>query len=124
MRELEWLRLDAAGGDKTDDTPVFSSEVGEATKTVRRAWTLAILKAHGIAPKWRTGTYKDLAAESLQQRQAIDLHWHDLRHEYASRRARRPFGAGARPSGSRVHRHDRALRQPAAGSSASCGGAP
>lgn len=85
MAVLEWLRLDAAGGDKTDDTPVFSNEVGEATKTVRRAWTLAILKAHGIAPKWRTGTYKDLAAESLQQLQAIDLHWHDLRHEYASR---------------------------------------
>jgi integrase len=85
MAVLEWLRLDASGGDKTDDTPVFSNEVGEATKTVRRAWTLAILKAHGIAPKWRTGTYKDLAAESLQQLQAIDLHWHDLRHEYASR---------------------------------------
>ena len=85
MAVLEWLRLDAAGGDKTADTPVFSNEVGEATKTVRRAWTLAILKAHGIAPKWRTGTYKDLAAESLQQFQAIDLHWHDLRHEHASR---------------------------------------
>ena len=35
--------------------------------------------------RWRTGTYKDLAAESLQRLQAIDLHWHDLRHEYASR---------------------------------------
>ena len=52
---------------------------------MRRAWALAILKAHDIAPKWRTGTYKDLAAQSLQQLQAIDLHWHDLRHEYASR---------------------------------------
>ena len=41
--------------------------------------------AHGIAPKWRKGTYKDLAAESPQQLQTIDLHWHDLRHEYASR---------------------------------------
>ena len=85
MAVLEWLRLDAAGGYKTDDTPVFSNEVGEATKTVRRAWTLTILRAHGIAPKWRKGTYKDLAAESQQQLQTIDLHWHDLRHEYASR---------------------------------------
>ena len=43
------------------------------------------MKAHGFAPKWRKGAYRDPAAESLQQLQAIDLHWHDLRHEYASR---------------------------------------
>jgi len=85
MAVLERLRLDAAGGHKTAATPVFSNEVGEATKTIQRAWTLTVLKAHGIAPKWGKGTYKDLAAESLQQLQAIDLHWHDLRHEYASR---------------------------------------
>ena len=85
MAVLEWLRLDACGGCKADETPVFSNEVGEATKTFKRAWTLTVLKAHGIAPKWRTGTYKDLAPESQQQLQIIDLHWHDLRHEYASR---------------------------------------
>jgi len=85
MAVLEWLRLDAAGGRKSEDTPVFSNEVGEATKTFTRAWTLTVLKAHGIDPIWRKGTYKDLARESLEQLRAIDLHWHDLRHEYASR---------------------------------------
>lgn len=68
-------------GYKTNATPVFSNEVGEATKTIQRAWAITVLKAHGIAPKWRKGTCKDLAAESLQQLQAIDLHWHDLRNE-------------------------------------------
>ncbi|MBP7777014.1 MAG: tyrosine-type recombinase/integrase [Acidobacteria bacterium] len=51
----------------------------------KRRKILTILRAHDSAPKWRKGTYKDLAAESQQQLQVIDLHWHDLRHEYASR---------------------------------------
>ena len=38
--QVDGLRLDAADGHKTDATPVFSNEVGEATKTIQRAWTL------------------------------------------------------------------------------------
>lgn len=82
---LEWLRLDSAGGLKADDVPVFSNEVGEPLKTFKKAWLVAILKAHGVDPHWRKGAYKDLTTECQQRLRDINLHWHDLRHEYASR---------------------------------------
>ena len=46
---------------------------------------VAVLKAHGVDPRWRKGAYKDLSAECQQRFRDINLHWHDLRHEYASR---------------------------------------
>ena len=83
---LEWLRLDVNGRHKPDDAPVFSNEVGEPLRNFRKAWVIAVLKAHGVTPRWRkTGGYRDLTQECLDAFQAIDLHWHDLRHEYASR---------------------------------------
>ena len=33
----------------------------------------------------RKGSYKDLTADCQQRFREINLHWHDLRHEYASR---------------------------------------
>jgi hypothetical protein len=44
-----------------------------------------VLKAHSVEPRWRKGSYKDLDAACLQRLREIDPHWHDLRHEYASR---------------------------------------
>ena len=82
---LDWLRLDAEGQHKATDVPVFSNEMGEPLKTFKKAWTVAVLKAHGIDPQWRKGSYKDLSAECQQRLRDINLHWHDLRHEYASR---------------------------------------
>ena len=57
---LEWLRLDSAGERKAEDVPVFSNEAGEPLKTFKKAWVVAVLKAHGIDPRWRKGVYKDL----------------------------------------------------------------
>jgi integrase len=82
---LEWLRLDCAGALKTDDVPVFSNEAGEPLKTFKKAWVVAVLKAHGMDPHWRKGAYKDLTADCQRRFRDINLHWHDLRHEYASR---------------------------------------
>ena len=82
---LEWLRLDSAGERKADDVPVFSNEAGEPLKTFKKAWVVAVLKAHGVDPRWRKGAYKDLSADCQQRFRDINLHWHDLRHEYASR---------------------------------------
>ena len=82
---LEWLRLDSEGQHKADDVPVFSNEAGEPLKTFKKAWVVAVLKAHGVHPRWRKGSYKDLTAECQQRFREINLHWHDLRHEYASR---------------------------------------
>jgi integrase len=82
---LQWLRLDSAGELKSDDVPVFSNEVGEPLKTFKKAWLVALLKAHGFDPHWRKGAYKDLTNECQQRLREINLHWHDLRHEHASR---------------------------------------
>ena len=82
---LQWLRLDSTGGLKADDVPVFSNEVGEPLKTFKKAWLVAVLKAHRVDPHWRKGAYKDLTSDSQQRLRDINLHWHDLRHEYASR---------------------------------------
>ena len=82
---LEWLRLDSTGERKGDEVPVFSNEAGEPLKTFKKAWLVAVLKAHGVDPKWRKGSYKDLTADCQQRFREINLHWHDLRHEYASR---------------------------------------
>jgi integrase len=82
---LQWLRLDSTGALKSDDVPVFSNEAGEPLKTFKKAWVVAVLKAHGFDPHWRKGAYKDLTSECQQRFREINLHWHDLRHEYASR---------------------------------------
>ena len=42
-------------------------------------------KAHGVDPRRRKRIYKDLSVECPQRFRDINLHWHDLRHEYASR---------------------------------------
>jgi Phage integrase family len=48
-------------------------------------WEMAVLKAHGVSHEWRKGSYKDLTPEGQQRLRGINLHWHDLRHEYVSR---------------------------------------
>ena len=64
---------------------------------MRLIWVVAVLKAHGVDPRWRKGSYKDLSAECQQRLRDINLHWHDLRHEVrlTARRAGRPARAGA-----------------------------
>jgi len=82
---LKWLQLDVVGDRKSDDVLIFSDEVGEPLRNFKKAWSVAVLKAHGVKPRWQKGSYKDLDAQSRQHFRKINLHWHDLRHEYASR---------------------------------------
>jgi integrase len=81
---LDYLRLDAAGDSKPVDAPVFSNEAGEPIQDFRYAWEATVLRAHGVRPAWRRdgSGYPPDCREALHR---IDLHWHDLRHEYASR---------------------------------------
>ena len=83
---LEWLRLDAAGEKKPDEAVVFSDEASEPVGSFRTAWVIAVLRAHGVKLVWlKDGVWRDLAPECKAQFRAFNLHWHDLRHEYASR---------------------------------------
>jgi integrase len=82
---LEWLRIDATGEKKADHALVFSNEVGEPLGSFRTAWVTAVLKAHDITPEWKAYGWTALTPACREQFRRINLHWHDLRHEYASR---------------------------------------
>jgi integrase len=62
---------------------VFGDEAGLKVGTVKRAWETAVLKAHRHTPEWTKG--KQLGPSSREALRAIDLHFHDLRHEAGSR---------------------------------------
>jgi integrase len=63
---------------------VFGDDAGEKVANFKRSWETAVLKAHGHAPQW-TKSSKGLNRESRALLDAIDLHFHDLRHEGGSR---------------------------------------
>jgi integrase len=79
---LKMAQTDPAGNDYPGDAFVFG-ELGEETANISRAWRTCVLKANGHDPIW-TSTAA-LAPASLAALRAIDLHFHDLRHEGASR---------------------------------------
>jgi integrase len=77
---------------------VFGNEVGEPVQNVKRAWSRAVLVAHGVRPcyvtrttaadangKTKTVTTALLTPASREALARIDLHFHDLRREAGSR---------------------------------------
>jgi hypothetical protein len=59
---------------------------GDRSNASSTAWVIAVLRAHGVTLVWlKDGVWRDLAPECKAQFRAFNLHWHDLRHEYASR---------------------------------------
>ncbi len=81
---LDYLRLEADGERKHPTAPVFSNEAGEPVRDFRYAWEATVLRAHDVRPRWRRDG-SGYAPECRQALHRIDLRWHDLRHEYASR---------------------------------------
>jgi integrase len=89
---LEMRATDADGNAHPAEGYVFGNEVGEQVGSVKRAWELAILKAHGHRPGYvrkrqgekviRTAGLDPASREALRQ---IDLNFHDLRREAGSR---------------------------------------
>jgi len=117
---LEWLRLDAAGEKKPDETLVFSDEAGQPVGRFRTAWVTAVLKAHGVKPEWKAYGWTALTPACHQ---TVPTHQPALarppsRVRLATGRTRRPARAGARPARACLDHHDGALRQPDAGESA------
>ena len=43
------------------------------------------MKAHAVKPVWKSHKWTALTPACQQEFRRINLHWHDLRHEYASR---------------------------------------
>jgi integrase len=62
---------------------VFGSECGEYQPNIQTAWDALRLLAYGIEPRRSRG--RENAEWNRLQLRKIDLHWHDLRHEGASR---------------------------------------
>jgi integrase len=79
---LEMAKSDPAGREFPADDFVFGNELGERGGSIKKAWETAVLKAHGIKPQWLGGK---LSADCRAQLRRIDLHFHDLRREAASR---------------------------------------
>jgi hypothetical protein len=51
--------------------------------TIKKAWATCVLKAYGHEPQWSTGG--KLSPASRVALAAVNLHFHDLRHEAGSR---------------------------------------
>jgi len=67
------------------DCFVFGTVVGAQVKSVKKSWSVCVLKAHGHTPQWVTGTRNQLAPASREAYRQIGLHLHDLRREFATR---------------------------------------
>jgi integrase len=78
---LAMAKTDPAGHDYERDDYVFG-ELGNKVDNVKKIWETAVLRAHGHEPRWQKTA---LAPESRARLKAINLHFHDLRHEGASR---------------------------------------
>ncbi len=84
---LQLLGLNPAGERHPGHAYVFGDLVGNQVSDPKKAWATAVLKAHGHEPTWVPAPKggRVLSVESRAQLAAIDLHFHDLRHEAGSR---------------------------------------
>jgi integrase len=79
---LEMASTDPAGHEFGPLGFVFGDAVGRKIDAPKKSWETAVLKAHGHAPEWIGSR---LSPASRARLRAIDLHFHDLRHEAGSR---------------------------------------
>ena len=76
---LEMAKTGPDGKEYTPERFVFG-ELGERLGSIKKSWETAVLKAHGVKPKWIGGKLSAGCREDLRR---IDLH--DLRREAGSR---------------------------------------
>ena len=80
---IEMRRTDPAGQDYGPDKFVFGDVAGDQVKSIDTAWENAVLKAHGVKVQRNGRAGLEPACRDALRR--IDLHFHDLRREAASR---------------------------------------
>jgi integrase len=78
---FEMAKTDPGGRRYPPPAYVFGN-LGARVHSVKKAWETALLRAHGHKPEWKGST---LSQASRAQLEAIDLHFHDLRHEAGCR---------------------------------------
>jgi integrase len=79
---LEMARTDSAGADYSVTAYVFGL-AGKRVKSIDKGWESCVLRSHGHEPVWTSnGKLDKVSRETLR---AINLHFHDLRHEAGSR---------------------------------------
>lgn len=90
---IEWFRTDASGKARPGKSPLITNDEGVGVGGFRTAWETAVLKAHGYAPAkgkpLRDAKDNSLTPAARRAYNDLNLHWHDLRHEYACRLAER-----------------------------------
>lgn len=80
---LNLLWYDPAGIERPGDHYLFGDAIGQRVSFPRKSFEVAVLKAHGIKPEWtKTHAFTPACRAELHR---IDLHFHDWRHEAASR---------------------------------------
>jgi integrase len=80
---LAMASTDPAGEAFKPEDFVFGDAVGREVGDIKRAWETCVLKAHGHIPAWTRNHSLTPACRSVFE--AIDLTFHDLRHEAGSR---------------------------------------
>jgi integrase len=90
---VEWFRTDETGKARAGHSPLIRNRFGKRIGSFRTTWETTVLRANGHVPAkgkptrdWKTNS---LTPEARKAFNALDLHWHDLRHEYACRLAER-----------------------------------
>ncbi len=81
--ELAMRRHAADGQPHPPEAYVFGDETGARVGSIKKAWELTVLRAHGHTPQWVKGKPGQLAAEARAALRSINLHFHDLRREFA-----------------------------------------
>jgi integrase len=80
---LEMAKTDPDGHEFGPDAHVFGDAIGRKVSDIKKAWETAVLRSRGHKPAW-TGE-NALSAASREAFRAVNLTFHDLRHEAGSR---------------------------------------
>jgi hypothetical protein len=90
---IEWFRTDGNGKARAAKAPLIVDEAGKAIGGFRTSWETSVPRAYGHTPTkdrpLRDSKTNSLTPEARRPFNALDLHWHDVRHEYACRLAKR-----------------------------------